>query len=408
MNTNGSAILAGVKVLDITRIIAGPWCTQSLAEMGATVYKIERPGVGDDMRHLPHAIEGAPAADSSAFVSVNRGKRSITVDFARPEGQQILRDLAAKCDVFIENYKGGNLARYGLDYEGVKRINPGVIYCSITGYGQDGPRAAQPGYDPIFQAVSGIMSTCGVPEGEPGAGPIRTAIAFIDVMTGMTATTAILAALYHRKNGGGGQFLDIALLDVALAAAAVPYGQGYLSTGKSPKPLGNRSALFVPSGCFSCANGGYILIQAGNESQWNRLCQVLNRPDWVTDPRFANNDARVSNSAEIHRQIEQMTSGRESHELAAALSEAGVPCGPVNTFAEAFDDPQVKHRGIRMEMRHPVYGVVPFVRNPMRFSATPVRYHPSPALGADTAVVLQSELGLSEAALEGLRAERLI
>ena len=412
MNRNETrTILDGIKVLDLTRIVAGPWCTQSLADMGATVYKVERPAAGDDMRQIPQVLtkpDGTPSGDSTAFISVNRGKHSISLDISRPAGQRIVRELAARCDVFVENYKGGNLARYGLDYESIRRVNPGIVYCSITGFGQDGPLASQPGYDPIFQAVSGIMSTCGMPAGEPGGGPVRATIPFIDVMTGMTATTAILGALYHRKNGGEGQFIDVALLDVAMAAAAVPYGQTYLLTGKAPSLLGNRSALFSPSNRFPCVGGGYILIQVGNEAQWKRLCVVLQRSDWLTDPRFATNEARMSNIVELHRQLEEMTSARDSHELAAALGAADVPCGPVNSFAEAFDSPQAKHRGIRMDLDDPVRGPVACVRSPLRFSATPVRYRPVPALGADTAAVLRSELGMDEQALAALKADKLI
>ncbi len=412
MNPNEPrSILDGIKVLDISRIVAGPLCTQSLADMGATVYKVERPHVGDDMRHIPQTLtlpDGTPSGDSTAYLSVNRGKHSISLDISRPQGQKIVRELAAKCDVFVENYKGGNLARYGLDYDNIKRVNPGIVYCSISGFGQDGPLASQPGYDPIFQAISGIMSTCGHPVDEPNGGPVRSTIPFIDVMTGMTATTAILGALYHRKNGGEGQFLDIALLDVALAAAAVPYGQTYLSTGNSPKLIGNKSALFSPSNCYPCAGGGFILIQVGNEAQWKRMCAVLQRPDWLSDPRFVTNKERMLNIVELHRQLTEMTRARDAQELAQALGDADVPCGPVNSFAQAFDSPQVKHRGIRMELNDPVRGPMPYVRSPLRFSATPLRYRPAPALGADTVAVLQAELGLDDQAIARLKADKLI
>ena len=405
------AILGGIKVLDITRVVAGPWCTQSLAEMGAIVYKVEQPGIGDDLRHVAPALpfpDGTPSTDSTSYASVNRGKRSITVDFSRPAGQDIIRKLAANCDVFVENYKGGNMARHGLDYASIRAINPGIVYCSITGYGQDGPLGSLPGYDPVFQAISGIMSTCGLPDGTPGAGPMRATIPFIDIMTGMTATTAIVAALYHQRATGEGQFLDIALLDVALAAAAAPYGQTYLSAGVLPKRIGNGSALFAPSGTFSCANGGHILIQIGKDSQWKRFCEQLGRRDWLADPRFATNEARLANLEAVHRLVESMTSLREAHELAAELGAVDVPCGPVNTFAEAFENPQVKHRGIRTEVIHPLHGRMAHVRSPLRFSATPVKSGPIPSLGADTADVLLHELGLDAAVVASMRAEKVI
>lgn len=318
-------------MLDLTRIIAGPWCTQQLAEMGATVYKIERPGIGDDMRHLKPTLslpDGSPAMDSTSHLGLNRSKHSITVDISQPAGQRIVLDLAAKCDVFVENYNTGNLARLGLDYERIKALNPGIVYCSITGYGQDGPLASQPGYDPIFQAVTGLMSTCGIPDSMPGAGLVRTTIPFVDVMTGMTATTAIMGALYHRKGTGKGQFVDVALLDVAFASAG-PYAQTFLITGKAPERVGNCSTLFAPSNCFHCAGDGYILIQVVNEAQWRRLCDVLGRPDWAEDPRFAANASRVLNLQELHRQLETMTRKRDARELAATLGATDVPCGPV-------------------------------------------------------------------------------
>lgn len=405
------SILSAIKVLDVTRIIAGPLCTQWLADMGATVYKIERPGTGDDMRQLPAPI-GPPDADSgpmsSAYASVNRGKHSLAVDITTPEGRRIVQDLAATCDVFVENYKGGNMARLGLDYESIRRINPGIVYCSITGYGQDGPLASQPGYDPVFQAISGMMSTCGRPDDEPGGGPMRTTIAFVDVMTGMTATTAVMGALYHKLATGEGQFIDIALLDVAIAAASVPYGQTFLTTGASPGRAGNESKLFAPSGCFHCAGGGYILIQTGNDLQWRKLCEALGRQDWLDDPRYATNEGRRQHRGEVHADLEAVTRTRQAEELAEALRIAGIPCGPVNDFAAAFDNPQVRHRGLRMTVDHPAYGPIDHVRSPLRFSQTPVQAGTLSTLGGDTHDVLRDVLGYDDKQLDALQRQGVI
>lgn len=409
--TSQQSILSAIKVLDITRIIAGPLCTQWLADMGATVYKIERPGSGDDMRHLPAQIRAAEANGgpmSSAYASVNRGKRSLTVDITTEEGRQIIYDLAAHCDVFVENYKGGNMARLGLDYENIRRINPSIVYCSITAYGQDGPLASQPGYDPVFQATSGIMSTCGRPDDEPGGGPMRTTIAFVDVMTGMTATTAVMGALYHKLATGEGQFIDLALLDVAITAAAVPYGQTYLANGVSPARAGNESKLFAPSGCFRCASDRYILIQTGNDLQWRKLCEALGRQDWLNDPRYATNEGRRQHRAQVHADLEAVTRTREAGELAETLREAGIPCGPVNDFEAAFDDPQVRHRELRMTVDHPVFGPMDHVRSPLRFSQTPVKAGVLSTLGGDTHDVLCEVLGYDDGRLDTLKRQGVI
>jgi crotonobetainyl-CoA:carnitine CoA-transferase CaiB-like acyl-CoA transferase len=388
-------ILAGVKVLDLSRVLAGPWCTQSLADMGATVYKIERLGTGDEMRQSPPFLktaDGVTGNDSTSYLCVNRGKLSLTIDFTKPVGGQLLRDLVARCDVLVENFKTGDLQRYGLDYATVRQLNPSIVYCSITGYGQDGPMAAQPGYDPVFQAISGIMSTCGLPDGEPGGGPMRAMVPIVDVMTGMVATSAVLAALLHCKNTGEGQQLDIALLDVALAAT-VHLGQTHLSTGRLPERAGNGSKLFAPANCYPCLDG-HILIQIGNDFQWARLCRCLGRPDWLEDPRFATNAQRMPHGRELDALLAGITRGWNKQALSDLLGAAGVPCGPVNTLAQAFDHPQVRHRGIRMQLDHPVYGPVDLIRSPFRFSQTPVEHRIPPALGAHTAEVLQGELNI--------------
>ena len=402
-------ILAGVKVLDLSRVLAGPWCTQSLADMGATVYKIERLGTGDEMRHSPPFLknaEGVAGNDTTSYVCVNRGKLSLTIDFTQPVGRQLLLDLAARCDVLVENFKTGDLKRYGLDYEGVCKVNPAIVYCSITGYGQDGPMASQPGYDPVFQALSGLMSTCGLPDGAPGGGPMRAMVPIVDVMTGMVSTTAVLAALLHRKNTGEGQHLDMALLDVAMAAS-VHLGQTHLTTGKLPQRAGNGSLLFAPANCFPCIEG-HIFIQIGNDAQWVRLCKCLGRDDWLQDPRFAKNAQRMSHTQELDGMLSAVTRTWDKQALSDLLGDAGVPCGPVNNLEQAFAHPQVRHRGIHVELDHPVYGKLDLIRSPLRFSKTPVEHRIPPALGADTADVLKTELDVDAARFAQLKEAGLV
>ena len=402
-------ILSGIKVLDLTRVLAGPWCTQSLADMGAEVFKIERPGVGDEMRHSPPFLkdpQGQPTKDTPSYFCVNRGKRSLTIDITKPEGQALLLDLVRQCDVLAENYKVGDLARFGLDYESVRQVNPRIIYCSITGYGQDGPMASWPGYDPVMQALSGIMSTCGIAEGQPGAGPMRSMVPLIDVMTGMISTSAVLAALFHRERTGEGQHLDVALLDVAVAATN-HLSQNFLSTGRVPKRAGNGSLLFAPSNCYPCADG-LLLIQIGNDNQWTRLCKALGHEEWLEDARFRTNADRMQHTAALDASIRAALATVSRHALTQTLGAAGVPCGPVNTIGEAFDHPQVIHRGLRAQIDHPVHGKIPVVRSPLRFSKTPVQLKAPPSMGADTDTVLQRELGLDGARLAALREEGVI
>ena len=396
-------ILAGVRVLDLTRVLAGPWCTQTLSDMGATVYKVERPGTGDEMRQSPPFLrdrEGRTSQATPSFVCLNRGKRSLTVDIARPEGQALLRDLARQCDVLVENYKVGDLKRYGLDYETLAAIHPSLVYCSITGYGQDGPMSAQPGYDPVFQAISGIMSTCGLPDGVPGGGPMRSMLPLVDVMTGMTATSAVLGALLHRQRTGEGQHLDVALLDVAMAAT-VHLGQNYLSTGTQPRRAGNGSLLFAPSNCYPCQDG-HILIQVGNDQQWARLCKVLGRDDWLADTTLARNADRMARALELDARLSEVTRQHAKQPLSDRLGAAGVPCGPINTLQQAYEHPQARHRGLRLTLEDPQLGELALTRSPLRFSRTPVQHRPPPALGADTDAVLREALGLDDTALARL------
>ncbi len=397
-------VLSGIKVLDLTRVLAGPWCTQALADMGAEIFKIERPGVGDEMRHSPPFLKtpaGEPTRDTPSYFSVNRGKRSVTIDFTKETGKKLLLDLVARCDVLAENFKVGDLKRYGLDYDSVRAINPRIVYCSITGYGQDGPMAQWPGYDPVLQAISGIMSTCGIADGQPGEGPMRSMVPLVDVMTGMISTSAVLAALFHRERTGEGQHLDVALLDVAMSATT-HLSQGYLSAGKVPRRAGNGSLLFAPSNCYICADGP-LLIQIGNDSQWARLCKTLGHEDWLVDERFKSNAARMQHSTDLDKEISAVTASLLRSELAQTLGAAGVPCGPVNNIADAYEHPQVKHRGLRAEVPHAVYGTVSLVRSPFRFSRTPVTMKAPPQFGADTDSVLQQELHLSADELVTLR-----
>jgi crotonobetainyl-CoA:carnitine CoA-transferase CaiB-like acyl-CoA transferase len=402
-------VLSGIKVLDLTRVLAGPWCTQSLADMGAEVFKIERPGVGDEMRHSPPFLTspaGEKTRDTPSYFAVNRGKRSLTIDFTKDQGRQLVLELAARCDVLAENFKVGDLKRYGLDYATVRRVNPRIVYCSITGYGQDGPLASWPGYDPVMQAVSGIMSTSGVPDGQPGAGPMRSMVPLVDVMTGMISTSSILAALFHRERTGEGQRLDVALLDVAVVATNY-LAQNYLCTGEVPKRAGNGSKLFAPSNAYQCADGP-MLIQIGNDGLWAKLCKALQREEWMVDPRFSSNAARMQHTAELDQEILAVTRTMKRDDLVQFLGSAGVPCGPVNTIAEAFEHPQVKHRGLRAEVPHPVHGTVPMVGSPFRFSATPVQLKAPPQFGADTDPVLRAELGLSSERLAALRGDGVL
>lgn len=398
------AVLSGIKVLDLTRVLAGPWCTQSLADLGAEVFKIERPGFGDEMRASPPFLpgpDGQPTRDTPSYFCVNRGKRSLTVDITRPQGQALVRDLAARCDVLVENYKVGDLARFGLDYASLRALNPSIVYGSITGYGQDGPMAAWPGYDPVMQAISGIMSTCGVPEGEAGAGPMRSMVPLVDVMTGMVSTSAVLAALLHRQRTGQGQHLDIALLDVAVAATN-HLSQNYLSTGRLPRRAGNGSLLFAPSNCYRCADG-LLLVQIGNDNQWQRLARALGREAWLDDPRFRTNADRMQHREILDREVQAALSNVSRQTLTQILGAAGVPCGPVNTLAEAFEHPQVVHRGLKVEVEHPVHGKIPLVRSPIRLGSTPVQHRAPPSMGADTDDVLARELGLDRKTIGALR-----
>ena len=386
--------LAGIRVLDLSRVLAGPWASQILGDLGADVVKVERPGNGDDTRawgppYLKDA-DGQPTRESAYFLCTNRNKRSITVDMASPEGQQQLQQLAAKADIVLENFKTGGLQQYGLDYASLNAINPRLIYCSITGFGQSGPYASRPGYDFLIQAMGGLMSITGVPDDEAGAGPQKVGVALTDILTGLYATIGILAALQERNRSGLGQHIDTALLDVQVATLA-NQASNYLVGGMVPRRMGNAHPSIVPYQTFPTADSDMILA-VGNDGQFARFCTVAGRPEWAQDERFATNPQRVRHRAELIPLLRQTTVMRTTAEWVSALEQADVPCGPVNRLDQVFADPQVQARGIRVDLPHPL-GTVSTVASPVRLSATPVQYRrPPPLVGQHTDEVLRDWL----------------
>lgn len=386
--------LSHLRVLDLSRVLAGPWSGQILADLGADVIKIERPGNGDDTRAWgPPFLKDT--SEAAYYLSANRNKQSVTIDFTQPEGQKLVRELAAKSDILIENFKVGGLAAYGLDYESLKAINPRLIYCSITGFGQFGPYAKRAGYDFMIQGLGGLMSLTGRPEGEDGAGPVKVGVALTDILTGLYSTTAILAALAHRDQGGAGQHIDMALLDVQVACLA-NQAMNYLTTGVAPRRLGNAHPNIVPYQDFPTADGDFILT-VGNDSQFRKFAEVAGQAQWADDPRFLTNKLRVANRAELIPLIRQATVFKTTTQWVAELERAGVPCGPINDLAQVFADPQVLARGLAVTMPHGLAGSVPQVASPIRLSETPVEYRMAPPLlGEHTADVLQRVLGLDE------------
>lgn len=398
--------LSHLRVLDLSRVLAGPWAGQILADLGAEVIKVERPGNGDDTRAWgPPFLQdarGENTSEAAYYLSANRNKQSVTIDFTRPEGQKLVRALAAKSDIVIENFKVGGLKAYGLDYETLQAENPRLIYCSITGFGQTGPYAKRAGYDFMIQGLGGLMSLTGRPEGEAGAGPVKVGVALTDILTGLYSTSAILAALAHRDQGGVGQHIDMALLDVQVACLA-NQAMNYLTTGVAPRRLGNAHPNIVPYQDFPTADGDFILT-VGNDSQFRKFAEVAGQPQWADDPRFATNKQRVAHRLELVPLIRQATVFKTTAEWVTALERAGVPCGPVNDVAQVFDDPQVKARGLRVDLPHPLGGTVPQVASPIRLSHTPVEYRRAPPLlGEHTLEVLTQVLGLSDEAVTALR-----
>ncbi|MBI6921401.1 CoA transferase [Pseudomonas monteilii] len=398
--------LSHLRVLDLSRVLAGPWSGQILADLGADVIKVERPGSGDDTRAWgPPFLKDAAGENTSEaayYLSANRNKRSVTIDFTQPEGQRLVRELAAKSDIVIENFKVGGLAAYGLDYQSLKAINPQLIYCSITGFGQTGPYAKRAGYDFMIQGLGGLMSLTGRPEGEEGAGPVKVGVALTDILTGLYSTVAMLAALAHREQTGVGQHVDMALLDVQVACLA-NQAMNYLTTGNPPSRLGNAHPNIVPYQDFPTADGDFILT-VGNDGQFRKFAEVAGQPQWADDPRFVTNKQRVANRAELIPLIRQATVFKTTAEWVSQLEAAGVPCGPINDLAQMFQDPQVLARGLAVSIAHPLAGSVPQVASPIRLSETPVEYRRAPPLlGEHTEVVLEEVLGLEAGEVQRLR-----
>ncbi|WFC60149.1 CoA transferase [Pseudomonas sp. REST10] len=401
-----SGALSHIRVLDLSRVLAGPWCGQILGDLGAEVIKVEKPGAGDDTRHWgPPYIKDAEGNDSreaAYFQSANRNKQSLTLDFTQPEGQRLVRELVAQCDVLLENFKVGGLAAYGLDYASLKAINPKLIYCSITGFGQTGPYAKRAGYDFMIQGLGGLMSLTGRPEGEEGAGPMKVGVALTDILTGLYATVGVLAALNQREQSGIGQHIDVALLDVQVACLA-NQAMNYLTTNVSPKRLGNAHPNIVPYQDFPSADGNFILA-VGNDGQFRKFCEVAGIAGLADDPRYATNKARVANRAELIPQLRQATVFKTTAQWIALLEAAGVPCGPINDLQQVFADPQVQSRGLSFDLPNALGGRTPQVASPLRLSDTPVAYHSAPPLlGQHTDALLQRVLGMSEGQIAALR-----
>ncbi len=401
-----SQALQGVRVLDLTRVLAGPFCGQILGDLGAEVIKIERPGVGDDGRMYGFSSlkdkDGNPSRESSFFVTANRNKKSITCNISKPEGQELVRRLVAECDVLIENYKVGNLQRYGLDYESLKGINPRLIYCSITGYGQTGPMAPRPGYDGLFQAMGGLMAVTGIPDGQPGAGPLKAGPSLVDVFTGHNAAIAVLGALNQRHVTGEGQYIDMALLDCAVAMVS-HIMQDYLISGVAPPRLGNGGNGGGPADLVNCADG-ILYITAGTDEHWRLLCQLMERPDLFEDPRFNSNPKRGANRNELIAIINDWTQGWKSGDLLAALDELGIPAARYNALPEVWEEEQVKHRKLKVTMPHPVSGEVSMIASPLAYmSASPMRYQVPPTIGQHTDEVLGELLKMSGEEVAKLR-----
>ena len=408
--------LTHIKVLDLSRVLAGPWCGQLLADLGAEVTKIERPagadgrGGGDDTRTWgPPYLKDAAGRDTSEaayFLSANRGKHSVTLDISKPEGQDVIRRLAQRSDVVLENYKTGQLKKYGLDYASLSASNPGLIYCSVTGFGQTGPYAQRAGYDYIIQGMGGLMSITGERDDLPGGGPQKVGVAVADLMTGMYAGVAVLAALAGRNQSGLGQYIDMALLDVQVAMLA-NMNMNYLTSGDSPQRAGNAHQNLVPYQVFECADG-HVIIGTGNDSQYARFCEAGGRPELATDPRFSSNPQRVRNREQLIPLLVAMVRQKTKEDWIGALEACGVPCGPINSVAEAFANPQVVARGMRIDLPHPAAGTIPMVRNPIVYSGTPLEYAaPPPMLGQHTEQVLRS-LNYSDAEIAQLRSAHIL
>ncbi|RQV77212.1 CaiB/BaiF CoA transferase family protein [Burkholderia anthina] len=403
--------LSHIRVLDLTRVLAGPWCAQTLADFGADVIKVERPGAGDDTRHWgpPYLkdADGADTAEAAYYLAANRNKRSVTVDIATPEGQQIVRELAAQSDVVLENYKVGQLKKYGLDYDSLRAVKPDLVYCSVTGFGQTGPYAHRAGYDFIVQGIGGFMSITGERDGEPGGGPQKAGVAIADLATGLYSTIAVLAALAHRDRTGEGQYIDMALLDVLVALLA-NMNTNFLASGKPPVRWGNAHPNIVPYQTFQTSDG-WIIVAVGNDGQFRKFVEAGGRPELADDARFATNPSRVRHRDTLVPILAEMVKARGKADWIGALEAAGVPCGPINDLGEVFDNEQVVARGMQVSLPHPCGADVKLVRNPIRMSATPpdARTAP-PLLGAQTEDVLRDMLGYDDERIAALKAKQAI
>jgi crotonobetainyl-CoA:carnitine CoA-transferase CaiB-like acyl-CoA transferase len=403
--------LAGIRILDLTRILAGPWATQNLADLGAEVIKIENPNGGDDTRRMGppfvRDVRTGEEADAAYFLSCNRGKESVAVDIASAEGRKLVRALAARCDVLVENYKVGGLAKYGLDYATLHEELPQLVYCSITGFGQTGPYAERAGYDYLIQGMGGLMSVTGEPDGVPGGGPQRAGVALADILSGMYAALAIVSALRHRDNGGGGQHIDIGMLDVQ-AACLANQAMNFLTTGKVPQRMGNGHPNIAPYQAFR-ASDGHLILAVGNDAQFRKMAQAMGRPVIGEDPRFQTIALRVANREALIPLLADIIATRSIADWVAVMEAVDVPCGPINTIDRVFADPQVQSRGGAMRLPHARYGEVPSVANPIHFSETPVRYRNGPpALGEHTSEVLRRVLGADDAQLRAWEEQDVI
>lgn len=398
--------LQGVRILDLSRILAGPWCSQQLADLGAEVIKIERPGEGDDTRRWgPPWLSGSQEA--AYYLGANRGKQSVTIDMAQPEGQALLHELVQSCDVVLENFKVGGLKKYHLDYASLKAIKPDLIYCSITGFGQDGPYAHRAGYDFMIQGMGGLMSLTGQPDSEPGGGPVKVGVAFADIFTGMYAANAIMAALLQKARTGEGTHIDLALLDVQVGVLA-NQALNYLTSGQVPQRLGNAHPNIVPYQAFATADG-YMILAVGNDGQFRRFCEVAGCRELADDPRFVSNGKRVENRQLLIPLLVERVRLRSTADWLASLEAVGVPCGPINTLDQVFEDPQVKHRSVEISLPHPEAGEVKLVSNPIRFDGEALNAQSAPPLlGQHTDQVLEQLLQLSPERLAALRDKGVI
>ena len=405
--SKNSGALSHIRVLDLSRILAGPWCTQNLADLGAEVIKVERPVHGDDTRAWGPPWINLEGKISSYFAAANRGKKSLTLNISSPQGKKIIEELVKISDVVIENYKLGDLKRYGLDYESLKVINPKLVYCSVTGYGQDGPSAHKPGYDFVFQAIGGMMSITGEADAEPGGGPQKLGVAVADVITGMYSTIAILAALNSRDQTGLGQYIDMALLDgiIALGGNQIT---GFFADGKVPFRYGNAHASLVPYQVFAVKDGE-IVIAVGNDTQWQRFCEAINRPDLAIDPKWEKVTGRITRRSELIPQLAKTMLEKGMNEWITILEQHDVPCGPINNYQQVFADPHVIHRGIKVDTPYEDGSIISTIASPLRLQSTPPEYkRPPPKLGDSNFEILNQLLGYSVESIEQLKKEKII